>query len=94
MVYYLTVYGVLLLIGMVVYSTGYTVYLFGAISAARKIHDRLMTAILGTTFRWLDVTPVGRIISRFTQDIRAVDGPVAGLLADWGRIFSHTTLLK
>ena len=26
--------------------------------------------------RWLDETPTGRIISRCTQDIRAVDGPI------------------
>ena len=26
--------------------------------------------------RWLDETPTGRIISRCTQDIRAIDGPV------------------
>ncbi len=25
--------------------------------------------------RWLDVTPVGRIITRSTQDINAIDGP-------------------
>ncbi|PVG02126.1 hypothetical protein CPB86DRAFT_772767 [Serendipita vermifera] len=81
--YYLGVYGGLLMIGTIVYTTGYTVYVFGSLSASRKIHDRLVTAILGTTLRWLDLTPVGRIISRFTMDIRAVDGPVSGMLADF-----------
>lgn len=27
-------------------------------------------------FRWLDETPTARIITRCTQDIRAVDGPI------------------
>jgi len=27
-------------------------------------------------YRWLDETPTGRIITRCTQDIRAIDGPV------------------
>ena len=27
-------------------------------------------------YRWLDETPTGRIITRSTQDIRAIDGPV------------------
>jgi hypothetical protein len=31
----------------------------------------------------LDQTPVGRIISRFTLDIRAVDGPISSMLADF-----------
>jgi ABC-type multidrug transport system fused ATPase/permease subunit len=68
---------------MIVYSAGFTIYIFGALSASRKIHDKLVTAILGTTLRWLDLTPVGRIISRFTMDIRAVDGPISGMLSDF-----------
>lgn len=69
---------------ILVYSISFTVFLFGSIRASRKIHDKLVTSILGTTFRWLDQTPVGRIISRFTLDMRAVDGPVQQYLADWG----------
>lgn len=32
---------------------------------------------MGTTLRFLDTTPAGRIVARFTQDIRAVDGNIA-----------------
>lgn len=32
---------------------------------------------MSTTLRFLDKTPVGRIIARFTRDIRAIDGPLA-----------------
>lgn len=32
---------------------------------------------LFTNFSWLDETPTSRIITRCTQDIRAVDGPIA-----------------
>jgi hypothetical protein len=46
-------------------------------SASRKIHDRLVVSLLGSTFRWLDQTPVSRVIARCTQDIQAVDGSVA-----------------
>ena len=35
---------------------------------------KLITLKLRISRRWLDETPTGRIISRFTQDIRAVDG--------------------
>ncbi|KAG8830089.1 hypothetical protein FRC17_005452 [Serendipita sp. 399] len=91
--YYLMVYGILLLVGMIVYSSAFTVYLFGSLSASRKIHDRLVSTILGTTFRWLDTTPVGRIISRFTLDIRAVDGPISGMLADFAEL-TITMLVK
>lgn len=32
---------------------------------------------MGTTLRFLDSTPSGRIVARFTQDIQAVDSSVA-----------------
>ena len=83
--YYLAVYGFLLLVGVVVYSGAYTIFLFGSISASRQIHERLMSSILAATLRFLDQTPVGRIISRFTLDIRAVDGPISSMLADFSQ---------
>jgi ABC-type multidrug transport system fused ATPase/permease subunit len=81
--YYLAVYGALLLVGTFVYSGGYTVFLFGSISASRQIHERLISSVLAANLRFLDQTPVGRIISRFTLDIRAVDGPISSMLADF-----------
>ncbi|KLO18951.1 P-loop containing nucleoside triphosphate hydrolase protein [Schizopora paradoxa] len=41
--------------------------------ASRVITQRLMQSMLSATFRWLDVTPVGRIIMRCTEDINAID---------------------
>lgn len=38
------------------------------------MHERLTKAILNTTLRFLDKTPVGRILQRFTVDIRSIDG--------------------
>lgn len=32
------------------------------------------------TLRSLDKTPIGRIVARFTRDVRAVDGPLADSL--------------
>lgn len=41
------------------------------------MHATLTKSILRTTLRFLDKTPVGRIIQRFTQDIRSVDGSLS-----------------
>ena len=35
----------------------------------------------GVSYRWLDETPTARVITRCTQDIRAVDGPVPEAIA-------------
>ncbi|KAJ7646949.1 hypothetical protein FB45DRAFT_891892 [Roridomyces roridus] len=52
-------------------------YAVGAFRASRIIHKKLVDSILGTTFRWLDVTPVSRIIARCTVDMGAVDGTIS-----------------
>jgi ABC-type multidrug transport system fused ATPase/permease subunit len=52
---------------------------FASIRVSRIIHNRLTASLLASTFRWLDVTPVSRIVSRCTQDIQSVDGPLVHL---------------
>lgn len=85
--YYVGVYGLIVLTTMAFTILGDGFYLLGALSASRKIHTQLTTAILHTTFRWLDMTPIGRVISRFTHDISSVDGEVTGSLSSF-RTFS------
>ncbi|KAG8879706.1 hypothetical protein FRB97_001503 [Tulasnella sp. 331] len=80
--YYLVWYTAVQFLGVVIHNIGFVSYVYGTIRGSRSIHARLVRAVLGTTRRWLDSTPTGRIVARFTQDIRAVDGPVASLLCD------------
>ncbi|KAF8594046.1 hypothetical protein BDV93DRAFT_529547 [Ceratobasidium sp. AG-I] len=72
--FYLGVYGATCVVGMVLFSSAFTLHVLGSIRASRRIHERLIKSILGAPLRWLDSTPVGRIIARFTQDMRAIDG--------------------
>ncbi|KAG0046289.1 hypothetical protein BGZ83_008529 [Gryganskiella cystojenkinii] len=44
-----------------------------AIMAARHLHDRLLNNLLRQPMSFFDVTPVGRIINRFSSDVEAVD---------------------
>ncbi|KAH7319538.1 P-loop containing nucleoside triphosphate hydrolase protein [Rhizoctonia solani] len=71
--FYLAVYIAICLAGVCMYSGAYMMYILGSVRAAHRVHGRLVASILGAPLRWLDSTPVGRIISRFTQDIRCVD---------------------
>ena len=48
-------------------------YYIVAINASRKIHQMLVDRIFGAYTRFLDTTPVGRIISRFSKDMKNVD---------------------
>ncbi|KAI9449922.1 hypothetical protein BJY52DRAFT_1215702 [Lactarius psammicola] len=91
--FYLTVYGLMLLVGSTCYSVAYGVYVFGAVRASRSIHRILIESVLGTTLRWLDTTPASRVITRVTQDIRALDGPISNTFS-WFIEISATMLLK
>ncbi|KAI0709575.1 P-loop containing nucleoside triphosphate hydrolase protein [Cerioporus squamosus] len=75
--YYLTVYCVLLWITLAVYAACWSLYVYGNIRASRLIHANLVASVLGTTLRWLDITPTSRIIARCTADIQSVDSEVA-----------------
>ncbi|KAG2023135.1 ATP-binding cassette transporter [Coprinopsis cinerea AmutBmut pab1-1] len=78
--WYLGFYGALLLVGSIAYASSYAYYIIGSIRASRTLHKQLLEAVLGTTLRWLDTTPISRVITRCTQDIRTVDGPLADQL--------------
>lgn len=60
----------------------YVQYTIGIINASRAIHEVLITSVLSATIRFFDTTPLGRIIARFTKDIRTVDGTVSNELMD------------
>ncbi|EGO28521.1 hypothetical protein SERLADRAFT_354415 [Serpula lacrymans var. lacrymans S7.9] len=84
--YYLGVYGLILLATTTLYAFSYTWQLYGTMRASRVIHKKLFEAVLGTTLRWLDTTPTSRVIARCTQDIQAVDGPVAQSVSLWTEV--------
>ncbi|KAJ7353080.1 multidrug resistance-associated ABC transporter [Mycena albidolilacea] len=75
--YYLGVYGSVLLLLFFFYACGFLLYTFGILRASKSLHLQLVDSVLGTTLRWLDKTPTSRITARFTQDMGMVDGPIA-----------------
>ncbi|KAJ7693691.1 P-loop containing nucleoside triphosphate hydrolase protein, partial [Mycena rosella] len=75
--FYLGWFCVLLLIGLIVYAASFVFYTLGAFRASRSLHKQLVESVLGTTLRWLDVTPTSRVIARCTADMRSVDGSIA-----------------
>nr|XP_054758004.1 ATP-binding cassette sub-family C member 10-like [Lytechinus pictus] len=48
-------------------------FAYGGIQAATMIHDRLLKSILRAPISFFDVTPVGRIINRFSSDVFTID---------------------
>ncbi|VDB85429.1 unnamed protein product [Peniophora sp. CBMAI 1063] len=75
--YYLGSFILIVFLTAAVWVMAIGVYVFGVIRAAKKIHALLVDSILGTTLRWLDHTPVSRVITRCTKDVKSVDGQLA-----------------
>lgn len=50
---------------------------FGSLTASRRIHDRLISAITRAKFKFFDVTPLGQLMNRFSKDLEAVDQEIA-----------------
>ncbi|KAI0791665.1 P-loop containing nucleoside triphosphate hydrolase protein [Abortiporus biennis] len=78
--FWLSVYCMVVLIAITLYCISFAVYLYGTLRAARTIHRLLITSVLSSTLRWLDKTPVSRIIARCTHDIQEIDASVAPIL--------------
>ncbi|KAG8909039.1 hypothetical protein FRC01_007192, partial [Tulasnella sp. 417] len=71
--WYLGMYGILIVATVFTYNPGQIIFILGSLKASKITHNRLVQSVLGTTMRWLDSTPQGRIVARFTQDMRSVD---------------------
>ncbi|KAJ7139685.1 hypothetical protein C8R44DRAFT_867802 [Mycena epipterygia] len=80
--YYLGIFCIVLSAGFIIYAVTFVVYNLGVFRASKSLHKQLVESVLGTTLRWLDVTPTSRVIARCTVDIRTIDGPIAQGL--WG----------
>ncbi|KAJ7211367.1 hypothetical protein GGX14DRAFT_534690 [Mycena pura] len=79
--YHISVYGFLTLFDVVTHSVADVIFAYACLRASRTIHLELIKSILGTTLRWLDITPASRVIARFTADITAVDGAILNVFA-------------
>jgi len=77
--YYLSMFAALIVFSCASNMSGYIYYLYGMIRSCRAIHKKLVSSILNSTLRWLDVTPTSRVINRCTQDITAVDSHIPNI---------------
>ncbi|KAF8218227.1 hypothetical protein K438DRAFT_1925383 [Mycena galopus ATCC 62051] len=91
---YIGGFSLLVLGNIIVECSAYLYFTLGSFNASKVIHAQLFDSVVGTTFRWLDVTPTSRIIARFTADIGAVDDELSeGFLDLMGSALSLLTRL-
>lgn len=75
--YYLGVYALLGVIFMIITLSREAVLFWGSLGASRRIHQRLVNAVMHAKFRFFDSTPLGQLMNRFSKDIESVDQEIA-----------------
>ena len=78
--FYVAVYSLIGVLSVVISISAAATQYTGALIASRRLFNRLLLSVTQTTCRWLDVTPTGRILNRFSKDIETIDGNLAGSL--------------
>ncbi|KAK9479697.1 P-loop containing nucleoside triphosphate hydrolase protein, partial [Lipomyces japonicus] len=75
--YYLKIYGLLTLLYLLCACSRPLLISFGSLKASKLLFNRLLVNVLRATPRFFDITPVGRIINRFSKDIQSIDETIA-----------------
>ena len=71
--FYLGIYVGLSVVICVFGALRYFFVYMGSLRASKKLFEDLTYAVLRAPLRWLDTTPVGRTLNRFTADFAAID---------------------
>uniref|UniRef100_A0A7E4W3Z9 ABC-type glutathione-S-conjugate transporter n=1 Tax=Panagrellus redivivus TaxID=6233 RepID=A0A7E4W3Z9_PANRE len=48
----------------------------GMVVASKSLHEKMLKNILRSPMAFFDVTPLGRILNRFSKDVDGLDGPI------------------
>lgn len=71
--HYLSIYSSLALGNSALTLIRSFLFAFAGIKAAKIIHDKLLNRVFFTRFQFFDVTPLGRILNRFSSDTYTID---------------------
>jgi hypothetical protein len=88
--YYLGIYFGLTLVTCISGTLRYFLVYMRAIKASKELFEKLTYTVLRAPLRWLDTTPVGRILNRFTADFVSIDSRLGN---DLGFLIYHIILL-
>ncbi|TYJ55637.1 hypothetical protein B9479_003669 [Cryptococcus floricola] len=78
--FYLVVYTAIVLGAALLGVASSGIGAWSSYRAAVTLHDRLLDRVMRATVRFFNVTPVGRIINRFSRDVEVVDSYLNGAL--------------
>lgn len=78
--YYLKAYTSLALGNSLLTLVRSFLFAYAGIKAAKKIHEKLLKSVFQTRLQFFDVTPLGRILNRFSSDTYTIDDSLPFIL--------------
>ncbi|XP_033736229.1 multidrug resistance-associated protein 7-like isoform X2 [Pecten maximus] len=75
--YYMAVYMCLAGVYAVAMLVREFLFVYGGMSIAKTMHNDLLKSILKAPMAFFDITPVGRILNRFSSDMDVIDDPIS-----------------
>eukprot|EP00948_MAST-09A_sp_MAST-9A-sp1_P001758 g1758.t1 len=70
---FMIMYGGAVLMGMTLQLTGAYLMARGRVKCARTLHSLLLKTLVYAPISFFDVTPIGRVLNRFTNDVSRID---------------------
>ncbi|TIB84058.1 multidrug resistance-associated ABC transporter [Wallemia mellicola] len=74
---WISVYGVVIMIGIVVGSLRWLILYLGSIKASQIIHDNMLESCMRAPLRFYDTVSKGRLLNRFGKDLEGIDSSLA-----------------
>jgi ABC-type multidrug transport system fused ATPase/permease subunit len=71
--YYVQIYSLLGMLVIVASTFQYVVYIIGSYRGSVELHRSLLKRILRAPLRFFNITPTGRILNRFSNDMEQID---------------------
>ncbi|KAJ2847340.1 Transporter of the ATP-binding cassette (ABC) [Coemansia brasiliensis] len=79
--YFIGVYIAIALASVLIILGRSLVQFWSSLRASKELHERLLHTILRAPVRFFDITPVGRLINRFSKDMETIDQSLSSSLA-------------
>jgi ABC-type multidrug transport system fused ATPase/permease subunit len=86
--YYLSIYAFIAFLFCVATFARIVIVSLGSIRASKRMHEQLLSRIVHAKARFLDKTPMGQILNRFSKDLETIDQELAMVALG----FIHDTL--
>ncbi|KAI8866670.1 hypothetical protein GQ42DRAFT_158569, partial [Ramicandelaber brevisporus] len=68
-------------------------HLWATVNLGRSVHAALLRRLVNATSRFFDRTPIGRIIARFSSDVKALDQEIMGAMLGFISVIVNVILI-